>query len=636
MDVSPHVSLTIAIALAAGMIVQCAARSLRMPAIILLLGAGVLLGPEQLDWVRPSDLGSGLFILVDFAVAIILFEGGLNLKIERLRREQRVINQLITWGALVTLTGGTLAARWWLGWPWTTAALFGALVVVTGPTVVTPLVRDIRLRPRIQTILEAEGVLIDPIGALLAALVLQVTLSSGAHGVVSGIGMLGLRIAAGVVFGAIGGLAIAGTLRIPAVVRGFENALTLALVVLIFHASEAAIAPSGLLAVTVAGLVVGNLKSPVDDDLREFKDQLTVLMVGAVFILLAADVTLTDVWALGWRGTAILATLMLFVRPAAVWIASRGSDLSARERIFLAATAPRGIVAAAIASLAAEVVIAGGGTEGHELRALVFLVIAGTVITAGIVARPLASALGLRLPTRDRVAILGAQGLGLALARELTAAGQIVTLIDADPQRCRAAEAAGLSVIFGDALADRTLRRIPIEHVGTAVGVTFNDHLNSQFVALACGTFGVKKGLVSVEALDGERLPQHVSRHGADVLFDGAHDQERWDVRWRQGDVEVVRASWSEPAAPREIEENPAGPAAPPVRPPADVAVVLTIDRKGQVSPMALSEKRRAGDVAAIAVYRRDRDAAVEGLAASGWTVIEDTAASAAAVATPG
>jgi hypothetical protein len=388
--------------------------------------------------------------------------------------------------------------------------------------------------------------------------------------------------------------------------------------VLIFHASEAAIAPSGLLAVTIAGLVVGNLKSPVDEDLREFKDQLTVLMVGAVFILLAADVALDDVWALGWAGAAVLGTLILVVRPAAVWLASRGSGLSWRERLFLAATAPRGIVAAAIASIAAGVVSAGGGSEGLALRALVFLVIAGPVITAGVLARPLASALGQRLPARDRVAILGAQGLGLALAQELTRAGQSIVLIDADPQRCRVAEAAALPVIFGDGLNERTLRRVPIELVGTAVGLTFNDHLNSQFVALARGTFGVPTGLVSVEALEGEQLPQHVARLGADVLFEGAHDQERWDVRWRQGDVEIVRAEWTgaEPA------ETPAAASDAPVQPSADNRVMLTLERKGQIAPMARSEKRRAGDIAAIAIYRRERDAAIEALSADGWTVL--------------
>ena len=332
---------TVALALAAGIAVQCAARSLRIPAIILLLGTGVALGPVGVGWVEPRSLGDGLFAVIDFAVAIILFEGALNLKIERLRREERVIRRLITIGALVSLTGGGLAAWLWLGWSWQMAVLFGSLVVVTGPTVVSPLVRDLRLHPRLQTVLEAEGVLIDPVGALLAALVFQVTFAVDASGVLGGFGALMGRIAFGTLLGAAGGLLIVGLLRLPAVVHGYENALTLALVVFLFYAGDRVMAPSGLLVVTVAGLVVGALTSSVDE-LREFKDQLTVLMVGAVFILLAADVGIEDVRALGSRGLIVLAALVLVVRPLGVWWSTHGTRLTTRERIFVSAIAPRG------------------------------------------------------------------------------------------------------------------------------------------------------------------------------------------------------------------------------------------------------------------------------------------------------
>ena len=388
-----EVALTVALALAAGMAVQLIARSIKVPAIILLLATGVALGPTGLGWVEPDALGDGLFVVVDFGVAIILFEGALNLKIRRLRREERVIRRLVTWSAIVTLVGGAIAARVWLDWPWTLALLFGSLVVVTGPTVVGPLVRDLRLQPRLKTVLEAEGVLIDPIGALLAVLVLQITLQPDALSVVGEFGALLGRLAVGVLIGAVGGLIIGGLLRLPALVHGFENALTLALVVALFHLSDFVLAPSGLLAVTVAGLVVGNMKTPVDEDLREFKDQLTVLMIGALFVLLAADIGLAAVTALGWSGVAVLATLVFVVRPAGVWLATVGTGMQAKEVVFVSAIAPRGIVAAAIASLTAGILDAGGIAGGTELRALVFLVIAGTVIFAGAAAWPLASVL---------------------------------------------------------------------------------------------------------------------------------------------------------------------------------------------------------------------------------------------------
>ncbi len=612
---TPHAALTIALALAAGIAIQIAARSIRVPAIILLLATGVAFGPAGFGWVRPSELGDGLFIVVDFAVAIILFEGALNLKIQRLRREERAIRQLVTWGALVTLAGGAAAAQVWLSWPWTLSLLFGSLVVVTGPTVVGPLVRDLRLHPRLQTVLEAEGVLIDPIGALLAVLVFQITVDAGALGVAGEFGALLARLTVGVLCGAAGGLLIAGLLRLPAVVHGYENALTLALVVFLFHISDHLIAPSGLVAVTVAGLVVGNMENPVDEDLREFKDQLTVLMIGAVFILLAADIGVGDIRALGWRGAAVLATLVFVVRPLGVWLSTWRTTLSVRERIFVSAIAPRGIVAAAIASLTAASLSVRDPQGAAELQALVFLVIAGTVIAGGLAAWPLGTLLGLRLPARDRVAVLGAQGLGIALGRVLRNAGQTVVFIDPDPQHCRAVEEEEFAVVFGDGLQERALRRLPIELVGTAVGVTFNDNLNSQFAGFARETFGVTHAYVSVSALEGDRAPRHVTRHRLLVLFDGPHDQERWDVRWRQGQVAIVSAAWTGPPA----ADAPPEAGKLPVRPDRELFVLLAITRAGRTFPMSLATQPREGDTAAVAIYTGQQEDALAAMRAAGW-----------------
>ena len=226
-------ALVVAIALASGILIQCLAQAVRVPAIVLLLAAGVGLGPDGLGWVRPGELGEGLFLLVDFAVAVILFEGALNLDITRLRREEQVIRRLVTSGALVTLLGGTLAARLWLAWDWPVAVLFGALVVVTGPTVVGPLVRNLRLRPRLQTVLEAEGVFIDPIGAFLAVLVMQVTLATNAAEAAAGMADLASRLLTGAALGAVGGFVMIGLLRLRSFVHGLENVLVLALVFLL-------------------------------------------------------------------------------------------------------------------------------------------------------------------------------------------------------------------------------------------------------------------------------------------------------------------------------------------------------------------------------------------------------------------
>jgi hypothetical protein len=227
----------------------------------------------------------------------------------------------------------------------------------------------------------------------------------------------------------------------------------------------------------------------------------------------------------------------------------------------------------------------------------------------------MAALLRLRLPSRDRVAILGAQGLGLALGRELRASGRTVVFVDADPQRCRVAEDDGFSVVFGNALQERTLQRIPIELVGTVVGATFNDNLNSQFVRLARQTFGVASGLVCVDALDGDSTPQHVARHGADVLFDGPHDQERWDVHWRQGQVEIVRLAWSGDGP----SEEPARANGSSPRSRRESFVLLTLERGGKTTPMSMSVVPKKGDRAAVAVHTPKRDEALGQLETAGW-----------------
>ena len=323
-----HAGLTLAIALAAGVFAQSLSRQIRIPGIVLLLLTGALLGPEFALLIEPSALGDGLFAAVDFGVAIILFEGGLNLEWSRLKRQESAIRGLITVGAIVTLVGATLLAGVVLSWRWDLALLFGSLVVVTGPTVVAPLLRDMRLQPRMRTILEAEGVFIDPVGALLAAGLLQIvltpvpeTLAAEAQRVAASLGF-GLAVGVGV------GVVLVAALRYRFLIAGgYEHIFVLATVVLLFETCGAVVPESGLMAVTIAGVVVGNFKTRVGEELREFKDRLTVMLVGLLFVLLAADVSIDDVRVLGLPGLTVVAGLVIVVRPLSVWLATMGLNL---------------------------------------------------------------------------------------------------------------------------------------------------------------------------------------------------------------------------------------------------------------------------------------------------------------------
>ena len=610
-----HPAFTLTLALAMGVVAQSIARHLRVPGIVLLLASGALLGPDLLGWIHPKDLGQGLFSIVHLAVAVILFEGGLNLQMSRLRREQSAIRRLVTWGALVTFVGGTLAVMFLLDWGLIQSLLFGSLVVVTGPTVVGPLLADLRLRPRAATVLEAEGVLIDPVGAILAVLILEVAVAPGGETFTESVLQLVYRIGFGAGVGALAGFLLATVLRLRRVVpEGFENIFVLSSVLLLFQGSDEVVSESGILAVTIAGVVVGNMRSRYDRDLREFKDQLTVLMIGLLFVLLAADVRLQEVLDLGWRGVGVVAVLLFVVRPLGVWLCTMGSELRPRERAFVAWIAPRGIVAAAVASVTATALDGAGIAGGTEVRALVFLTIAITVVLAGLTGAPLASLLGIRQPGRDTVAILGASGLGLGLGEALDRAGRPVVMLDSNPLHCRTAEEAGLPVVFGNAVQERTMLRARFSSVGEAVGLTPNQALNSVFATRSRALFRVPDCFIAVSQPGAGMAMELIDDGDARLLFDGVHDVERWDVRWRRGEVGIER--WRFEAEPEREEDAP-----PPTI--GELFVMLIVTRAGRTRPMRADHVFKKGDQISVALYLPEREEALRVLAALGFVPVE-------------
>jgi len=612
--------LTFALALLAGMFAQSVARHLRVPGIVLLLIAGVSLGPDGLGWIQPRQLGEGLFAIVDFAVAIILFEGGLNLQLSRLRREGIAIRRLITIGALVTLVGGACAVHAWIGWGLMESLLFGGLVIVTGPTVVGPLVSELRLKPRVSTVLEAEGVLIDPIGAILAVVILRIALSGDPGSLVleqSGAGLA--RIAAGSVFGVVAGFGLARMLRVSRLLpEGLENVSVLSGVLLLYAGAEALLSQSGVLAVTVAGVVVGNTRTPVERDLREFKDQLTVMLIGLLFVVLAADVRYEHVIALGWAGFGVVATLILIVRPFGVWLSTLGSDLTRGERLFIAWVAPRGIVAAAIASLVAADLERAGLPGGIELRAMVFLTIAVTVTLAGLTAGPIGTLLGVRLRQRDTVAILSTQTLGLALAEELRRGEVPVVLLDSNPAGVRRAEEAGFSVIYGNALQESVMQRARFGFVRTVVSLTPNRTLNGVFVERARDRFGVPNGLVATSEVGAGLVSEQVESGEAKLVFEGPHDVERWDVRGRRGDVAIEHFVHG-PIDAEAVEPGSTGSSGLDER-----YVILVVERDGATFVMDARWVSREGDRVAIAIHVPEREDAIRALMNLGWQPASD------------
>ncbi|SVA69568.1 uncharacterized protein METZ01_LOCUS122422, partial [marine metagenome] len=409
-----------------GMLAQTFSRHIRLPGIVILLGAGVLFGPDGLNWVRPSSLGPALHIIVGFAVAVILFEGGMNLRISRIRREQTVIRGLITIGALITMIGGSLTAKYILNWDWRSAILFGTLIIVTGPTVISPLLRRIRMDHRVSTVLEAEGILLDAIGAIVAVVALEVAISPSGLSLLKGIYHIFFRLLMGSILGITGGVLLTLLFRIRKLIpEGLENVFILSWVFALFQISNTVSSESGIAAVTIAGMTIGNTKTYIHRELLEFEEQLTVLMIGMLFVILAADVRFTDVQALGWRGLVTVLLLMFLVRPLSVFTSTTRSHLSLNQKLLISWIAPRGIVAAAIASLIV-IELNSHGFLGDQLRALVFLLIIMTVLSAGLTGGFAASILELKRKKNSGWIILGAHEVARLLARLLKIYGDEV------------------------------------------------------------------------------------------------------------------------------------------------------------------------------------------------------------------
>ncbi len=523
------------------MMAQSLAHHLRIPGIVLLLVTGVLLGPDVSNIVQPAVLESGLTIMVGFAVAVILFEGGMNLRIDRIRRESRTIWLLLTLGALVSAIGGTLAAKTFLDWDWKISALFGTLVIVTGPTVVTPLLRRIKVRHSVGTVLEAEGVFLDAIGAIVAVVALEVALSTTGESFSEGILHVVFRIGTGTLFGMVGGFTLVSLLRFRNLVpEGLENVFTLSLVFVLYFTANELQPESGLVAVTVAGLMVGNSKTVVDRELKEFKEQLTVMLIGMLFVLLAADVRIADILSLGMRGIFTVAALILLVRPLNIAAGTFGSELTMREKFFLAWVAPRGIVAAAIASLFAIKLSAQGIPAESEFRAMVFLVIAVTVILAGLTGDTVAGWLGVKRPIDFGWVIFSINEIGLKLGEIIRESGQEVICIDQNPIACRLAEEKNHHVIYANALEERTLLRAEIDTRLGVVCLTSNEEVNFLFAQKAKEEGRVSHLNVNLKSGNDGVTLEMLHKLGATLLFGRTRDLEVWSIRLNQKDAELL------------------------------------------------------------------------------------------------
>lgn len=468
---------TTAVVLTVGAAGQLLSRRLAVPAILFLLGAGIVLGPDGLALVRPEVYGEGLRALIAVAVAVIVFEGALLIDVPHLRHCSRSVLGLVTVGAGTTFVLAGAIAHWLVGMPWKIAFLFGAIVSVTGPTVVTPILKRLSLTRRLKTTLEAEAVLVDALGVLLTSAVFAFV--TGSHHTLTG-GLMHLlrNLAMGAAIGALGAGVLRGVLgRRMAPPADLVRPIVLAGVLMTYSLAEAAAHESGIAAVAVAGLILGSLELPHKEAIKEFKSDLTYIALSLVFILLAASMRLHQLVALGWAGVGTVALLMGVVRPVAVALATWGTTLSFGERAFIAWLGPRGIVAASMASLMAVELKAWNVQGAEAIAPLVFLTIILTVLVEGSGAGWVARRLEV-MP--KKILLAGADERARRLAHRLVEDGETVTLVDMDPENVRLARSEGLHALDGDATHGPTLAEAGAGWCQVVVAATPSDRANAR------------------------------------------------------------------------------------------------------------------------------------------------------------
>lgn len=488
-----------AVALTLGLAAQVVATRMAVPGIILLLGFGIAAGPDGLGILDPAALGSAITPLVTLAVTVILFEGGLALRLEEIRAQQRSLVLLLTVGAAVSMLAGTIAAHYLLDMAWPLASLYGSLMIVTGPTVVTPLLSRIQLDRRVRELLIGEGVLVDPVGAIIAIVAAEYVVGHSEAWQVGG--MVFLRLGIGGAIGAIAGLALAWALQRHWIPESMRNPVVLAAALLAAAVASRISSEAGLMAAVVMGAVMGNIGLRSLGQLRQFKEELTLLLLSFIFVLLAADLRLAALGEIGFASLAVVAVVAWIARPIAVGLSTIGSDLTWRERAFVAWICPRGIVAVSVAGLFALELGAAGIAGGDALEALVFVTVAATVIVQGSTAGAVARALDIDRPVHQGTIIVGANHFGLLLASLLRSLDRQVALVDTNPMLAKRGRDAGLPVFEGDARDVETLEHAGAQYAYALLAVTSNSELNIVVRDRARADFRLDRVL----AVSGER-----------------------------------------------------------------------------------------------------------------------------------
>lgn len=525
--------LTIAFAAGFGLLAQVLSRRLRIPAIVVLLLFGIIIGKDFLNIIDPSVLGGGMVIVIKLAVAIILFEGALNLRLNSLRNSIREVRNLVSFGVLFTWVMISVASHYLVGLSWQLAILFGALMTVTGPTVVQPLLKRINISKKIKNILEGEAILIDPIGAILAVAVMEVIIWSSGNqhiGIVSALwGYFG-RLTVGLIVGIVAAIVLSRLMKITNLIPAdLSNLVVLAGVWLAFGLAEMINSESGIMASVAMGLTFQREAIPGERQLRQFKESLTTLSISILFVLLAANLDIDSIVSEGLIAVLLIIIVMFVIRPISVFLSTWRTDLNWKEKILISWIAPRGIVAAAVASLFWFTLNDLGFADAQRLPALTFLAIMMTITIQGLSASKFARVLKLQSMEGRKVVVVGASKLGRNIAEIINNHERPVILIDTNEAMVKRARKAGIEAIAGNALNESVLEDAGMDETETIVAVTPNSEVNVLVAQLAYEEYGVKCAFPALNDPDKGAGDKILGQTGGRLIFGKPVDVLSWE-----------------------------------------------------------------------------------------------------------
>jgi len=519
-----------------GIIAQWVAYKLKIPSILPLILIGLFVGPfstlisqDGTKWIEPVWNGTDglfpeerLFNFVSLAISIILFEGGLTLKKNEILNVGPSIMRLISVGSLVTFIGGGIAAHYIFNLSWEISFLFSALIIVTGPTVIAPILRNIPLKKDVSTVLKWESILIDPIGALVAVLVFGfITTGEGHNYTIAALIEFGKIIIIGFTIGFTSAYALFYAIKQKVIPNYLLNVVTLASVLAVFVLSDLFAHESGLLSVVIMGMVLGNKEVPELKEILYFKESLSILLISILFILLAANINIQDLLLLyKWETIVLFAVVVFVLRPISVFLSTQNSGLQFNEKLFISWVGPRGIVAAGIASLFGLKLVMRGEPGAEYITPLVFMIVLGTVLLNATTARFFAKIAGVFLASSNAILIVGASPFSIIIAKYLKNSNRRVILIDSNSSHIKKAQDEGFDAFKANIYADNLLDNIELCDVGYLLAFTGSTTVNKFTIEKFSEQFG-ENGAFRLLSEEEMRNKNTIPKEG---IFSGTDD----------------------------------------------------------------------------------------------------------------